>query len=356
MSVLSRIAKIKVGILAVIALVMASCHQDYDVQRSTENIILTADGSTKLIGETITFSVTSNNGDDLTQDSQIFVDGEAIDGNTYTNNQIGSHTITAKYFSVTSDPVTVNFHDGSEINFVKRLLIEDYTGTWCGYCPRVARAIELVHNLTDAYVPVAIHRASSSPENATYDPYNFDTTVLENQINVPGYPKGMLNRTTQWNYPEPNNVNQAIGFTQGDNPKMGLAMQASISGGQISLTVKAKCAKDFTGTKLVVYVLENGLIHDQYNYTTYYGAQNPIPNYEHNHVLRGCLTSLLGDAVSDSEVEVGETYSRSFNVPLPASVANAANVEFVAFMLDANNAAINVRKAAPGDNQDFEEL
>lgn len=356
MSILSRLDKIRVILFGAIAVFLVSCHSDYEVLRSTENIILTADSSTKLIGETITFSVTSNNGEDLTAESEIYVDGVLIEGNTFTDSQVSTHVVTSKYFTVTSDPVNISFHDGSEINFLKRLLIEDYTGTWCGYCPRVAHAIELVHNLTDAYVPVAIHRASSSPDNATYDPYNYDTTVLENQINVPGYPKGMLNRMTQWNYPEPNNINQAIGFTQGDNPKMGLAMQASVSGGTISLTVKAKCAKDFNGLKLVVYVLENGLVYDQHNYTTYYGAQNPIPAYTHNHVLRGCLTSLLGDAVNDTEVQLGQTFARTFNTSIPANVANTSNIEFVAFMLGPDNSVINVRKAAPGDDQGFEEL
>jgi hypothetical protein len=356
MRILSGLSKIRTILFGAIALLAVACNSDYNILRSTENIVLTVDSSTKLTGETMTFTVTSNAGENLTDESEFFVDGAPISGNTYSSSDVGVHVVTAKYFTVTSDPINITFHDGSQINFVKRLLIEDYTGTWCGYCPRVAHAIELVHNLTDAYVPVAIHRASSSPENATYDPYNYDTTVLEDQINVPGYPKGMLNRMTQWNYPEPNNVNQAIGFTQGDNPKMGLAMQATVSNGSIDLTVKAKCAKDFNNVKLVVYVLENGLIYDQHNYTTYFGGEDILHDYTHNHVLRGCLTSLLGDSVSDGEVQLGQTFSRTFNVAIPATVANGSNIEFVAFMLGPDNSVINVRKAAPGDDQGFEEL
>ncbi len=356
MSIRFRYNAVCVFVIAAVSALLTSCHSDYDVLPSTENIILTADSSTKLIGQTITFSVTNSAGDDLTTDSQFFVDGAAISGNSYSSSEVGQHIVTASYYTVSSQPVSITFHDGSEINFLKRALVEDYTGTWCGYCPRVAYATELVHNLTDAYVAVSIHRASSSPDNATYDPYNYDTTVLEDLINVPGYPKGMLNRTTQWNYPEPNNANQAIGFTQGDNPKMGLAMQATVSGGMISLTVKAKCAKNFNNTKLVVYVLENGLVYDQHNYTTYFGGQDPIPNYVHNHVLRSCLTNLLGDPVSDEQVQLGQTYTRTFNSAIPASVANTGNIEFVAFMLGPDNSVINVRKAAPGDDQGFEEL
>jgi thiol-disulfide isomerase/thioredoxin len=335
---------------------MVSCSTDFNVQPSVDQIILTADSSTKLTGETITFSITNNLGQDLTGEAAIFVDGVAITSNTYSSNTVGTHQVTATYFSVASEPLVINFHDGSEINFVKRVLIEDYTGTWCGYCPRVAQATDLVHNLTDNVVPVSIHRVSSNPSDPSYDPYNYDTTVLEDLINVPGYPKGMLNRSTQWTYPEPSHVNQAIALTQGENPKVGFAMSSTVNGNNFTLTVNAKFAKTFTNLKLVVYVLENGLIHDQYNYTTYFGGQNPIPNYVHNHVLRAALTPLLGDTVPDSETDLGHTYSRTFSVAFPSDVVDPTHVEFVSFLLDANNNVINSRKAAVSETQDFEQL
>jgi hypothetical protein len=129
-----------------------------------------------------------------------------------------------------------------------------------------------------------------------------------------------------------------------------------VNSGTINLTVKATFAQDFTGLKLVVYVLENGLVYDQHNYTTYFGGTDPIPSYTHNHVLRAPLTDLLGDAVGDSQTHLADTYTRNFSVPVPANVENPANVEFVAFLLAPDNSVINVRKAQPGDHQDFEEL
>ena len=68
------------------------------------------------------------------------------------------------------------------------------------------------------------------------------------------------------------------------------------------------------------------------------------------------LTALLGDAVSDSQTHLADMYARNFSVPVPANVQNPANVEFVAFLLGPDNSVINVRKAQPGDHQDFEEL
>jgi len=338
------------------SLLLAGCASDYEVLKSFNAVILTANRSSQKIGEPIVFNVKDNNGEDHTEDAEFFVDGKAIDGNTLTSETTGTFSVSAKLSTITSDAISVRFHNGSEISFVKRALVEDYTGTWCGYCPRVAYAIEQTLAQSKYVVPVAIHRPSSNMSSSTYDPYNYDTSVLEKLINVPGYPKGMLNRMTQWTFPEPENISQAIALTQGDNPQLGLALTPKVNGSNFTLDVDVEFSKNFTGLKLVVYVLENGLIYDQHNYTDFYNGDDIIANYTHNHVLRACLTSLLGDAVPETETVVGNTFKKTFSAALPANVANAANVEFVAFIVDATGNAINVRKAASGDVQQIEEL
>ncbi len=70
---------------------------------------------------------------------------------------------------------------------------------------------------------------------------------------------------------EPDHVAQAIALTQGENPKLGIAMTSAVANGNITLDVNVMFGKDFTNSlKLVVYVLEDGLKHDQHNYTSYY--------------------------------------------------------------------------------------
>ena len=220
----------------------------------------------------------------------------------------------------------------------------------------MAWAIELVKAQTEDVVPVAIHRPSSNVNSANYDPYNYDASALESTLSAVGYPKGYLNRRRRWSNPEPNNVAQVIALTQGENPKLGLALSPTVANGNITLDVNVKFSKDFTGLKLVVYVLENGLHYEQHNYTEYYNGVDVIEDWEHNHVLRACLTDIMGDAVSDDQTAIYNTYTRSFSVPVPADVANAANVEFVAFIVDADGKAVNVRSAHSGDVQDFEVL
>jgi uncharacterized protein (UPF0333 family) len=344
-------------LLLSVVVLFCGCSTDYEILKSFNAIILTADSSTKTIGQEITFTVKDNDGQDLTNDATIFVNGVAIEGNTLTSATVGTFEVTAKYFTVSSELLTVTFHDGSETNFVKRVLIEDYTGTWCGYCPRVAYGIELAKQQSDKVVAVAIHRPSSAEASPVYDPYNYDATELENTLSAEGYPKGFLNRKTQWNFPEPDNLAQAIALTQGENPKLGLAMKSEISGGAINLTVNTSFSKNFSNNlKLVVYVLENGLRYDQHNYTTYYNDEDILVDFHHNHVLRACLTPILGEAIAGAETVTGNIYTRTFSVPVPANVASSSNIEFVAFIVDENGNAINVREALPGENQEFEEI
>ena len=315
---------------------LLGCSSDYTVLESSNSVILTADSSVKRIGETITFTVKDNNGTEHTNDAVFYVDGEAITGNTLTSQDLKTYQVTAKFYNLTSETLEVTFGDGSELNFRKKMLIEDYTGTWCGFCPRIAEAINLVHAQSEDAIAVAIHRPSSNPLDANYDPYNFNADELENTLNAAGYPKGFLNRRTRWAYPEPNKISQAIALTQGANPKLGLALKPVISNGTITLEVNTKFGADFSNLKLVVYVLENGLVHEQHNYTAFFGGVDVIEEYVHNHVLRACLTSILGEEVAQDQSKLYQTYSKTFNVALPANVTNAANVEFVAFIVDAN--------------------
>lgn len=318
----------------------------------TTSIILTADMTTQSAGDNIKFTVKTNTGINVTSSAVITTGETTISNGTFTSSTAGTFEVSASYLTFTSETVSVTFTPA--INFTKRVLIEDYTGAWCGWCPRVSYAIELVQEQTDKAVVVALHNGTTNPGNG-YDPYNFNVGALGNLINLSGYPTAKLNRMTTWGSPEPTKVSQVIALTEGSKPKVGLAMKSTVSGGNINLEVKTKFGKDYTtATKLVVYISENGLILDQVNYTDYYGGADIISNFEHNHVLRACLTNLLGDAFSTSETVFDNEVTKTFNIPVPANVENVNNIEFVAFVVGADNKAINVRKALPNEEQTLE--
>lgn len=241
--------------------------------------------------------------------------------------------------SVDAPPVSGQFN--------KNVLLEDYTGTWCGNCTRVAYAIEQVEAATERAVVVAIHNGNDPYHFADYQPLK-DLISPDHELELP---QARLNRTTTWIDPDINTV-EAINLTS-NNCGLGIAMNSTVSDGQINLDVNVKFAQNYSGLKLVVYVLENGLQHRQTNYSSiYYGGELYIQDFEHNHVLRASLTNLLGDPISGTDFD--QTIVRNFRVSVPGNITNAANLSFVAIVTDANNYALNSRAALPNEEQAFQ--
>lgn len=236
--------------------------------------------------------------------------------------------------------------------FTKNVLIEDYTGTWCQFCPRVIYGIQKVEQENLKAFPVAIHRGNppGTPSGGV-DPFNFPASTLEASIGLTGYPTAKLNRKITWiNETNTTEVKNQVKV----NSDLGLALSSTVSGGTINLDVNIKFDANLTGLKLVVYVLEDNLNYNQTNSTSYFGAANPIVNMEHDHVLRACLTDLVnGDPLTGTND--GVVVTKNFSIAIPSNVSNAANINFVAFVLDATGNALNVRGAAANINQAFQE-
>jgi hypothetical protein len=177
---------------------------------------------------------------------------------------------------------------------------------------------------------------------------------------ITGYPTVKIDRGSDWTFPEPSNISQVVNKTLCDNAELGLAVSPTLDGNNMSVDVQVKFSEGFTfdNTTLVVMVLEDGLIADQENYTSYYGGVSVISNFQHDHVLRSSLTNVAGDAVSSNDL-VNSIYSRTFNVSVPSNVANTDNMSIVAFVSNDNfngdSYVINSRVGHFGEVQTFQE-
>jgi hypothetical protein len=349
--------KILLAFVFLSTLINISCSSDDNSNDDNSNlaaisvITVTSNFLSVDVGASIILSAEGNNNASVSSTSNFYVNGTQISGRSYTTSVVGTLNIYATHVNsagVTLTSPTIQVTVNPVINFNKRVLIEDFTGTWCQFCPRVSYAIELIKAETSDVVITAIHRGN--------DPYNFSgASILENQIGLSGYPTAMLNRSTEWSYPETSStaINQALNLTTGINPKLGVALETSTSGNTSSVNVKVKFGKNFSNLKLVVYALEDNLIYNQTNSTTYFGGANPIVNFEHDHVLRAVLSSsILGEAITGT-TSYNSEFSKSFTYTIPSNV-NASNVRFVAFVVDSTNAALNSRDAGPNETQTFE--
>ncbi|APD07348.1 hypothetical protein UJ101_01841 [Flavobacteriaceae bacterium UJ101] len=333
---------------------------------SIKNIMLSAVNTSVKIGtdHEFEFTIQSDKNEDITSLSTIYINGSEITGNTYKPTEEGSYEVYAKYENFTSNTITVS---AQLATFIKNALIEDFTGTWCGWCPRISYAIEQVKSRSNKVISVAIHRyQSSNPSSRGYDPFTYNTRDYPNAPS--SYPTGRLDRGRTWSSPQPSYLNQVLELT-GDRNNLGLAiLDTSLSGNQISFKVKVGIGKakdpynnnfkDYRKFGLVVYLMEDDLIYDQVNYTGYYGGGSVISNFEHDDVLRSSLTHMQGDDISANQRTEGSVYTRSFNVQVPSNIKDRSKLKVVAFIVGSStgyaNSVLNAQSVKIGENRDFQ--
>lgn len=308
-----------------------------------------------LVGQAIDFTATDNLGRDLSDDATFYVNGGAITGKSYSPTAGGNYEVYAIYDGIQS--ATENFTAITPTHTTK-VLVEDYTGGWCGYCPRLWWKLDDAVEQNENIIPAAIHNG---------DEMAFENEgAMSSEFGITGFPSGRYNRVNDWNETE-SQLNDA----QAEVVGLGLAINSTKTGNNLSITVKVGFDLTYTDeVKLVLYLLEDGLHYDQANYydsdttTPVFGLGNPIENFEFNYVVRKAYTDVFGDVIPGAEAVTGGVYTRTFDVAIPlhtagdgntSNVENPDNIHLIAFVVDAETKeVINAQKADIGVNQDFD--
>ena len=305
-----------------------------------------------LRNQVIPFAVQNEMGDDVTETTIFYVDGQEITGNNFSSPTIGEFEVFGKY-TENGVLITTNTVPFSVIIPKRKVVLEDYTGTWCGFCPKVTAAIEDLHVLTGDVAVVAIHQtASSLPDPMHFEDFNIlKDAFFENQ----GLPVARINRTGVWDDPYSSDNILSMAGVETD---LAIAILSKLDGN--TLTVRADVVYEngsVAGDKIVVYLLESGVIHAQTNYfnadltSPYYQLGNPIPNFVHNEALRFSLSAVLGDNIS-ATAEL-EEFSKTYTVTIPAEF-NIANLSLVAMVVSADNSARNAQFADVSEDKAYE--
>ena len=313
------------------------------------SVDVTLSSTAIFIGDILTLTATAVYTDDstvdITSETEFYVDDVLISGNEYIGAQEGTIEVKAVFESITSSVFQVEVVDPSNLpaSFSKKAVVEDFTGTWCGYCPRVSYAASLVEAQTDKVFVVGVHNGDQMA--------NGFGNALENMYNITGFPTAYIDRANTWTYPEPNNVSQALNAAQG-TVDVGLAIETSLTGSNLDITISQGFLQNMTNVKLLVFVLEDGIIADQSNYTSYYGGASTILNFEHNGVLRYVATDIMGDTTTST---IG-IHEQSFSVNLSSEgVQDPAKTGVLAMLVDDSARVLyNAQYVISGQTQDFD--
>jgi len=327
-------------------LILACSGSGDDEGQTNEYISLFVSSTEGFIGETIIFSVFDGEGNNVSSSTDFYVDDVKIVSNTHTFNSIGAFNVYARYGELISETIIVEIMP-TPITFKQNVVVEDFTGTWCGWCPRVSEAVRLLKQETSDAIVVAIHNG---------DPMQFSGEgTIRAAFNVTGFPTALINRQERWSSPQPSNVSQVTSKI-GKKAYASLAMESTVSGDVLDLKVKVMMGYSYKSMKLAVYMLEDGLVYDQRNFTSYYGGADPIRDFVHDDVLRRSLTDVFGDDIPQDQVGHNKTFTRDFQYAIPPSY-DKNKVKLVAFVTTGSERdIINVRQSKLGESQDFQPL
>ncbi|MGB1308368.1 MAG: T9SS type A sorting domain-containing protein [Oceanihabitans sp.] len=218
-----------------------------------------------------------------------------------------------------------NGTSASEINVV----VEEFTGSWCGWCPdsKVILSNISVSNPSNVIV-ISVHDG----DGMEY------AEGIRSEFGVSAYPNGMIDRKVFNGEPdEPhsrgswaNNVN--IQLAKYTPVEVDLALLYNPTTRTIDATVTANFVDYAAGDmRFILAITENnvtgsGVGYDQVNYlnTTaghpYEGAGDPIVGFNHTNVLRANLPGVYGNAgVIPSPVSPASSYSETFSYVVPAN-------------------------------------
>ena len=238
----------------------------------------------------------------------------------------------------------------------KNVVLEEFTGIYCQYCPDGhMRAQQLKDNNPGDVVLINIHAGGyANPQSGDPD---FRTTygaAIDGQSNLIGYPAGTVNRREfsgmQQNPQGGTAMSRgdwasAATTVMGESSYVNIALEGDIDYVNNTLTIDVETY--FTGTapsssaQLNVAVLQNGIEGPQVGSAANPAQVLPNGNYLHNHMLRDLLTGQWGVSIPTT-AGIVNSYSYTWNIPadingIPVSLGD---LEIAAFIAEDNDTII----------------
>ena len=239
----------------------------------------------------------------------------------------------------------------------KSVILEEYTGIHCGYCPDGhLRATTMKNANPDRIVLINIHEGSFASPGANEPDYR--TTwgpALDNQAGVTGYPAGTVNR----------HVFAGLGQTAGGTAtgrgtwssmademmlevspvNVGASSVYDSNTKQLTIDVEAYYTSNSTSSTNYINVVltQDSLLGPQsggtsYNPTNYVGS-----NYVHSHMLRDMITGQWGEVISTTTS--GTLYTNQYIYTVPDSIngnyVDIANCHIAVFVTETQQEILN---------------
>lgn len=225
---------------------------------------------------------------------------------------------------------------------VKKVLLVDFTGQKCQFCPRGARKLtELEGIYGEQLIGIAIHAGNyaipaTSGTMYTYDFRTPEGNQLSANLSVSNYPNGSINfkefnGSVLQQYPSwGGNVSNLLKLAP--EASIEITQNYNATSRESSVSIESVFLKQRTGNyNLVVYLIEDGIVNWQLDVDA---LPPDNPNYIHRHVLRGSYSGVYGELIATDPL-LNSAFTKTYNL-LINNTYNQNNCSVVAFVMDAD--------------------
>lgn len=344
--------KLQIVVLSIAFLVFfTGCDDNGDDGLDIKSLELTLSKS-RIVGDSTDFakvSVANQDGISVMEYITIYFNEEIITGDKILSSTPSVSTVYAMFNNIKSNEAEIEVVEDKNLKFDKYVLLEQYTGTWCGWCPRAIYQISTLQETDNKTVHVAYHLS----DEMTYD---LNASLFQS-FGFTGIPTVHADRNIVWNG-EPSEIKPLHSPS-----RIGISMEVTGNIAQISASVDVKFGYDFTEElELSVYLLHDSLVADQANYydtdpsSPYYMAGSTMANFVHRNVMVQSGTDIFGDLIPSASVDIGSIYSKKINFTSISGI-ELKKMVVIAFVTCGSGPKIdqvlNCIKARVGEKQEF---
>ena len=314
--------------------------------------IIPADSYTKA-----SIKVFDQENDDVTKFVELMLNGEVISGANFNSGTTGVYQLKANYEGVESNVVAVQVEPFT----VRKVLIEEFTGEWCGWCPEAAYNLETLVEEHPYVLTVGIHNGDGLVFN--------NEDIIRDAFGINGFPGGLVGRVNLNNVGYNSNpMNPAIATEYNrqiydETVLAGVGISSQYVGSDVEIDVSINFYEDIQDeVRVTIYIIENEVTGGtQENYFSnnagfenyyYYPKPAKMSNFVHQFVLRKAATDILGEVIPAEAVVKGSTYNLETKTVSMSNyrLDNSYIIAFIHYPLDGSKKILNAQQVKAGES------
>lgn len=232
--------------------------------------------------------------------------------------------------------------------FMRRVVCEEYTGTWCGWCPRGIVGLEMMkEKYPEQFIAISIHGGDELEIDETQE-YSYKPFINS----CSGAPLCNVNRKTTGDpYYDIQNLFNMETATE-NHIAYNLTAEWNSDSTAITLHSVYYTDIDITSPKYnIAYTITEDSVTGYFQ-TNYYAdgtngemggwekKSSPTDDVCFNDIARAIYSSYSGAPCPEDDIEAGKKYQVTGSIPVPPTVRNKKNIHVIGQIIDRNSGYI----------------